>query len=289
MSLRKTGLGKGLDALFLDNSTDEHGQSIIIKIDEIQPNRNQPRKDFSREALEGLADSILQHGLIQPILVRPTNDGGYMLVAGERRWRASMMAGLTEIPAVVKEMTDSEMMELALIENLQREDLNPIEEAEGMKLLMDNHELTHEEIAAKLNKSRETVTNALRLLKLPPHIQEKVSRGTLSASHARTLLSFEDEEMQREMAELAEKKNLSVRALEKKAKETKKDKKEQATPPSQSIISEQKTIYTETALQLSQILRRKVRISLGKQKGTLEIDFYSDNDLMKLAQAIADR
>ena len=167
---KKAGLGKGLDALFIDNSTEENGDKLI-NINEIEPNRDQPRKNFDEEALKELADSIAMYGVIQPLLVRPLSDGGYQLIAGERRWRASRMAGLTQVPVVVREMNDEEAMELALIENLQREDLNPIEEAEGFKLLMDTYSFTQEQAAEKVGKSRPAVANALRLLSLPESCQ----------------------------------------------------------------------------------------------------------------------
>ena len=153
MASRKGGLGKGLEALFADNSAEENGKAVELAIDEISPNRDQPRKEFDEASLQELCDSISQHGVLQPILVRPIINGGYQLVAGERRWRASMMAGLTTIPAVIREMSDNEAMEFALIENLQRQDLNPIEEAEGIKQLMDTYNMTHEDVAKRLNNS----------------------------------------------------------------------------------------------------------------------------------------
>ena len=159
---KKNGLGKGLDALFIDNSTEDVKSAVKLNINDIEPNRDQPRKHFDEAALSELADSIALHGVIQPLLVRPISDGGYQLIAGERRWRASRLAGLTEVPVVIREMTDSEAMELALIENLQREDLNPIEEAEGYKLLMDTYSLTQSEAAERVGKSRPAVANAMR-------------------------------------------------------------------------------------------------------------------------------
>ena len=191
----KGGLGRGLDALFDDNSLEDASKSAVkLKITEIEPNREQPRKSFDEEALEELANSISTHGVIQPLLVRPLPDGGYRLVAGERRWRASRMAGLTEVPVIIREMSDSEEMELALVENLQREDLNPIEEAQGLSLLMETYGLTQEQAAKRVGKSRPAVANTMRLLSLPQDVLALVERGELSAGHARTLLALENEE-----------------------------------------------------------------------------------------------
>ena len=191
----KGGLGKGLDALFMDNSIEEEAKSAVkLKINDIEPNRAQPRKSFDEEALEELANSISTHGVIQPLLVRPLADGGYQLIAGERRWRASRMAGLTEVPVVIREMSDSEAMELALVENLQREDLNPIEEAQGLALLMETYGLTQEQAAKRVGKSRPAVANSMRLLSLPQEVLAMVERGELSAGHARTILALENAE-----------------------------------------------------------------------------------------------
>lgn len=292
MASRKGGLGKGLEALFADNSAEENGKAVELSIDEISPNRDQPRKEFDIASLQELSDSISQHGVLQPILVRPIINGGYQLVAGERRWRASMMAGLTTIPAVIREMTDNEAMEYALIENLQRQDLNPIEEAEGIKQLMDTYNMTHEDVAKRLNKSREAITNALRLLKLPDKAREYVLEGKLSSSHARTLLSFEDEKQLNDMADEAVKMGYSVRALEKKAKEAKSQKKNQNIIKQEvnndTIKPDKPKICTEIEIQLGEILGRRVRVNIGKYKGTMEIDFYSEDDLIKLVKSIAD-
>ena len=196
MAAKKGGLGRGLDALFADNSIEEIASTsaVKLKIMDIEPNRDQPRKIFDEDALAELADSIAKHGVIQPLLVRPMPDGSYQLVAGERRWRASRMAGLTEVPVVIKELSDDEAMALALIENLQREDLNAIEEAQGIKALMDTLSLTQDEAAERVGKSRPAVANALRLLKLPDSVIALVSDGKLSPGHARALLGFKDEQ-----------------------------------------------------------------------------------------------
>ena len=177
MSAKKRGLGRGLDAIFAENSSLENEGTVTVRLDEIEPNRDQPRKEFDSEALSELAESIAQHGVLQPLLLRPMISGGYRIVAGERRWRASRMAGLQEVPAVVREMTDGEEMLFALIENLQREDLSPLEEAKGYQQLMDVQGMTQEQAAAAVGKSRPAVANALRLLNLPEDIQEMVERG----------------------------------------------------------------------------------------------------------------
>ena len=220
---KQRGLGKGLEALFADNNTDETQGAVTLKIGEIEPNREQPRKRFEEEALTQLAESIRTHGVIQPLLVRPLAGGGYQLVAGERRWRAARMAGLTEVPVVVKDLSEQETMEIALIENLQREDLNPIEEALGYQELMDAYGFTQEQVAKRVGKSRSAVANALRLIGLPEEIRPLLENGSLSAGHARALLALEDKAQMVETANLAVDKGLSVRELEKRAKTAKTD------------------------------------------------------------------
>ena len=275
----KGGLGKGLDALFMDNSIEEEAKSAVkLKINDIEPNRAQPRKSFDEEALEELANSISTHGVIQPLLVRPLADGGYQLIAGERRWRASRMAGLTEVPVVIREMSDSEAMELALVENLQREDLNPIEEAQGLALLMETYGLTQEQAAKRVGKSRPAVANSMRLLSLPQEVLAMVERGELSAGHARTILALENAEQITALANEIIKKNLSVRETERAVKallkgDTKKEKR----------AKKRDTYYDEVELAVSQSLGRKAKVSLsGGNKGTLEIEFFGKEDLSKL-------
>ena len=211
----KRGLGKGLDALFLDNASPEEEKVEPVKLSEIEPNRGQPRKKFDDEALQQLADSIREHGLIQPLVVRPQKNGGYQLIAGERRWRASRMAGLTEVPVIVMDIDDKKAMELALIENLQREDLNAIEEALGYQELMENYSMTQAEVSRSMGKSRSAVANTLRLLHLPGKVQEYVKNGVLSSGHARALLSLEEEKGMVEAAERSIREGWSVRDMEK--------------------------------------------------------------------------
>ena len=282
MAVKKGGLGKGLEALFAENAVEEQGKTISLRISEIEPNRAQPRKQFDEESLAELADSIKQHGVLQPLLVRPLSGGSYQLVAGERRWRASRLAGLTEVPVIVREMTDREAAELALIENLQREDLNPMEEALGFKTLMDGYGLTQEETAQAVNKSRPAVANALRLLNLPQPVADLVAEGKLSAGHARAVLSFGSAEEQVAAAQAAVQGGLSVRELEKQAKAAKTGR----SRPAASAFS-CSSFYDEVELSLTEQLGRKVKVSQGRKGGVLQIEFYSQDDLRMLANDLA--
>lgn len=284
MAAKKGGLGRGLDALFADNSIEEIASTsaVKLKIMDIEPNRDQPRKIFDEDALAELADSIAKHGVIQPLLVRPMPDGSYQLVAGERRWRASRMAGLTEVPVVIKELSDDEAMTLALIENLQREDLNAIEEAQGIKALMDTLSLTQDEAAERVGKSRPAVANALRLLKLPDSVIALVSDGKLSPGHARALLGFKDEQDIIETADLIIEKGLTVRDVEKIVKKRNKE------PKAEKPAARRASYYDEVELALTDFLGRKVKVGTkpGKESGVLEIDFFDKDDLTRLADAL---
>lgn len=284
MAAKKGGLGRGLDALFADNSIEEIASTsaVKLKIMDIEPNRDQPRKIFDEDALAELADSIAKHGVIQPLLVRPMPDGSYQLVAGERRWRASRMAGLTEVPVVIKELSDDETMALALIENLQREDLNAIEEAQGIKALMDTLSLTQDEAAERVGKSRPAVANALRLLKLPDSVIALVSDGKLSPGHARALLGFKDEQDIIETADLIIEKGLTVRDVEKLVKKRNKE------PKAEKPAARRASYYDEVELALTDFLGRKVKVGTkpGKESGVLEIDFFDKDDLTRLADAL---
>ena len=282
MAVKRGGLGKGLDALLMDNAVEEISPSsaVKLKIMDIEPNRAQPRKDFADDALSELADSIEKYGVLQPLLVRPLGDG-YQLIAGERRWRAARMAGLTEVPVVIREMTDEEAATLALIENLQREDLNPVEEAFGFRKLMDDFSLTQEEAAEKVGKSRPAVANALRLLKLPPEVLDLLRAGKISAGHARALLAFPTEAEMIVTANLIAEKGISVRETERLAKKASKPKKE--TPPA----ARRAPYYEQIELTLTEALCRKVRVQNGKNDtGTLEIAFNSKEDLERIAHAL---
>ena len=278
---KKNGLGKGLDALFLDNAIDESAGSVsTLPINDIEPNRDQPRKTFDEEALSELAKSIADHGVIQPLLVRPMTDGSYQLIAGERRWRASRMAGLSEVPVVIREMSDSEAMELALVENLQREDLNPIEEARGFQLLMETFALTQEQAASRVGKSRPAVANAMRLLLLPNDVLQMVETGVLSAGHARALLGLPQSEDMVALAKLIVEKGLSVRETERMVKTA-----AQGKPKTEKRIKKRDVFYDEAELAFSEALGRKAKVFLSSGgKGTVEIEFFGKEDLGKLMQ-----
>ncbi len=277
MAFKIGGLGKGLDALLDENAMDSKG-AVELNIREIEPNANQPRKDFDQESLNTLAESIEKHGLLQPIIVRPKLNGVYEIVAGERRWRACRIAGLTKVPVIIKEFDELAGSEVALIENLQREDLNAYEEALGYKNLMEKFNLTQEQVAEKVGKSRTAVANAVRLLNLPEEILYCLRNGEISAGHARALLSAKDTAQQKTMLALA-KSGASVRMLEGLANKKEKEPK---------TASPENRFYTEVSLSLKQALHRKVKIkSTGKQKGTITLEFYSDDELADFAKRLA--
>ncbi len=281
MAVKKSGLGKGLDLLFNENASDSDGV-IKLNLSEIEPNRAQPRKDFDETALSELAESIKQHGLIQPIVVKPNTNGRYSIIAGERRWRASRLAGLSEVPVIIKEADGQTLMEIALIENLQREDLNAVEEALGYRSLIDAYGLTQEEVANKMGKSRSAVTNALRLLALNDSELEALRRGSISAGHARALLSCDDEAVRAKML-IAAADGASVRELEKIAAAAKKAKKTSAK-------TAKPTFYSEVELSLKNEMHRKVHISpSGKGRGTLTIEFFSDDELAGFAKKLTEK
>ncbi len=274
------GLGKGLDALFVDNDTKDSG-NMMLRISSIEPNREQPRKQFDEDALMELADSIRQHGVIQPLLVRPLDNGMYQLVAGERRWRASRMAGLIEVPVVIRDLSDHEAMEIALIENLQRKDLNVIEEALGYQQLMDKYDMTQEKVAERVGKSRPAVANALRLLNLPDQVINMVKSGEVTAGHARALLKLEDQSEIIEIAKKIQKGRYSVRDVEKITK------KKLELPKNQTKNDEgyhQDSFFKEMELALATELGRKVKVTVSeKENGSLEIAFFSKEDLGDIA------
>lgn len=281
MAKKLGGLGKGLNAIFIENDSEDNNGSVKLNISEIEPNRSQPRKEFDEKALSELAESISKHGLLQPLLVRPLPMGGYQIVAGERRYRACRMAGITEVPVIIRELGDTETMEIALIENLQREDLTPIEEALGYHVLIDEHDFSQEEVAQSVGKSRPAVANALRLLKLPQSILDLVSDGKISAGHARALLTLEDEKLMQELAEEIIKKDLSVRQIEKICKQKPKPEKEE-------VPEKKPSFYSMVELALNESLGRKIKVSKnkGKQGGILQIEFYSDEELTELSNKL---
>ncbi len=282
MAKKQSGLGKGLSALMMENAVDDMVSTNTLSINEIIPNKDQPRKTFDEGALQELADSIIQHGVLQPLLVRPLPTGGYQLVAGERRWRASRIAGLKKVPVVIKELSDVETMEIAIIENLQREDLNPIEEAEGLQALIDRCGFTQEDVAVSVGKSRPAIANALRLLKLPPEVRDMTRNGDISAGHARALLAFDNDAMIYEISQNIVKNNLTVRDVERLSK-TKEN-----VNKVRSSSRRRDSFYDEVELSLTEVLGRKVKVYNGRGKGTLEIEFYSVDDLKEIANKLGE-
>ncbi|MDI3480848.1 MAG: ParB family transcriptional regulator, chromosome partitioning protein [Tepidanaerobacteraceae bacterium] len=277
--MSKKGLGKGLGALIPELTKDEENiQEISIK--EIKINKNQPRKHFDEKKLEELADSIKQHGVLQPVILRKNADGGYELVAGERRWRAARKAGIEKVPAIIKELSDLNVMEIALIENLQREDLNPLEEAEAYKKLIEEFGMTQEELSKRVGKSRSQIANTVRLLNLDDEIKKLIMEEKLTAGHARALLSIEDKKERLKLANRISEENMSVRQIEeavkhnlsKKLKERKKD----DINPAFIHISEQ----------LQTALGTRVKIKGTEKKGKIEIEFYSEDELERILEAI---
>lgn len=286
MAPKKNGLGRGLGSLLADNSIEENNSIQPVKLDimDIEPNKEQARKQFDETALSELADSIAQHGVLQPLLVRPIIGGGYQLIAGERRWRASRIAGLTQVPVIIKELNDDEAAVISLIENLQREDLNPIEEAYGFASLIKDFDLTQEEAARRVGKSRPAVANALRLLRLPQEVIDAVREGKLSAGHARALAAIEDEKTAIFAAKTVMEKGLSVRETEKLVKALTAEKKEK-----RKKTAARSSFFDEVELSLNNSLGRKAKVvtKSGKESGTLEIDFYDKDDLARIAKVLS--
>lgn len=289
---KKKGLGKGLDALFANaeintqqisvSNTKENIEKGIsyININDIKPNENQPRKDFNDEKIEELADSIKEHGLIQPVVLRKSGKG-YEIVAGERRWRACRKAGIKEIPCIIKELTDEENMLVAIIENMQREDLNPVEEAEGINQMIEVYGMTQEQVSKSVGKSRPYITNALRLLKLPVEIRRMLSEGKLTAGHARAIAGVEDKKKQLLIAELVIKNELSVRQTEKLIKEEKINEKRPA-----KRRAEKNADVKRVEEDLKMILGTKVNLEHKGKKGKIEIEYYSREELDRLIELL---
>lgn len=279
--MAKGGLGAGLDTLFSDN-TSEVQVKKTLRIAEIEPNRDQPRKNFSDEAISALADSIREHGMLQPILVRPISTGGYQIVAGERRWRAARMLGLDEVPVTIRELSDAETMQIAIIENLQRENLNPIEEANGYNELIEKFGMTQEKVAKMVGRSRSAVANAVRLLTLPDRVVIMLENGEISAGHGRALLGFQNEELLIATALRAVDGGLTVRQVERAAQKSAEAKEAKA--------SDNKKIdnyFVEMELSLNERLGRRVKVDYGKNKGALILEFYDKEDLAALADKLA--
>ena len=281
--MAKGGLGMGFDSLFSDNATEVQVKKTL-RTAELEPNRDQPRKAFSDEAITALADSIREHGMLQPILVRPIKSGGYQIVAGERRWRAARMAGLEEVPVTIRELSDLETMQIAIIENLQRENLNPVEEAAGYNDLIEKFGMTQEKVAKMVGRSRSAVANAVRILSLPDRVLKMVENGDISAGHARALLGFEDEEMLIATALRAADGGLTVRQVEKAAQKSSEHTEEASSEKSNKKID---NYFKEMELSLNERLGRKVKVDYGKNKGVLVLEFYDKNDLAALAEKLA--
>ena len=274
----RKGLGKGLDALLgpINNLEDEKNNILEVKINEVEPNKDQPRKDFDEEKLKALADSIKEHGIVQPIIVRK-EETGYSIVAGERRWRAAKIAGLKKIPVIVKELTPQEVMEIALIENLQREDLNPIEEAEAYQKLMKEYKMTQEDVAKIVGKSRAAIANSVRLLTLVEEVKNMLKEGNLSSGHARALVTIDDGERQKELAEKIINNNLSVRETEKLVSNEMKEKKEAPKD------LEKKNIEIEALEEkLKSFYGTKVNLSKNANKGKIIIEYYSKDEFDRI-------
>lgn len=288
MAKKLGGLGKGLDAIFMENESESKNSTVTLKISEIEPNRDQPRKDFDESALAELAHSISQHGVLQPLLVRPLIGGGYQIVAGERRYRACRIAGVTEVPVVIRELSDSETMELALIENLQRENLTPIEEAKGFGVLVDEYGMSQEEVSQVVGRSRSAVANSLRLLNLPKEVSDMVERGEISAGHGRTLLALGSEEEMINAAKQIYEKELSVRQTEKLVKAINSEKDKAQKEDKQERISLKPSYFSEVELALTEYLGKKVTVTGSKNNegGVLQIEFYSQDELKELANKL---
>lgn len=283
---KELGLGRGLNALLGDPDLQAQGEgSVSLPISQVQPGLNQPRKRFDQDALADLAESIRVHGIIQPLTVRRLSSGYYQIIAGERRWRAAKLAGLAKVPAVIIEADDRKVMELGLIENLQREDLNPIEEANGYKVLLDEYGLTQEEVAQRVGKSRPAVANALRLLALPDPVHLLLEEGKLSAGHARAILAVPSGELQKKLAQKVVAEELSVRQTEALAKRLAAGEKEPPAP--KTAAGPDLSLYIKEAEKsLASRFGRKVHIVNGRKKGKIELEYYNPEDLNALLELL---
>lgn len=280
MAVKKGGLGRGLESLFEDAARDVGGPVSTLPLREIEPDKDQPRKDFDEQALSELADSIARHGLLQPIAVRAAAGGAYKIIAGERRWRAARLAGLSEVPVVIKDVTDAEAMELALIENLQREDLDPVEEAMGYRQLMERCELTQEQTAQKIGKSRSAIANSLRLLNLPDDVLAFLKEGKLSTGHAKVLLGLPDAALQSQAAEAVVGQNLNVRQTEALCKKLVKPEKPPKLQPLRPALA------GEVEYALREVLGSEVKVDYKNGQGSLTVHFYSDEQLSAFANLL---
>lgn len=282
IKMGKGSLGSGLDTLFSDN-TNEIQVKKTLRTAEIEPNREQPRKNFSDEAITALADSIREHGMLQPILVRPMSSGGYQIVAGERRWRAARMLGLDEVPVNIRELSDSEAMQIALIENLQRENLNPVEEALGYNELIENFGMTQDKVAKMVGRSRSAIANAVRILSLPERVLKMLENNDISSGHAKALLGFDNEELLIATAIKASDGGLTVRQVERAAQKSLEDDDASSKNTNKKIDN----YFVEMELSLKERLGRKVKVDYGKNKGVLVLEFYDKEDLAAIADKLA--
>ena len=287
---KKKALGQGLDALFGDNGNEDLGGAQTLRMSDIEPNRSQPRQYFDESAINELADSIRQHGLIQPIVVRPI-ESGYQIVAGERRWRACRQLGMSEVPAIVKEFTDSETAQIALIENIQREDLNPVEEASAFRALMDEYNMTQEELSKAVGKSRSAIANSVRLLNLPEPVIEMLKKRELSVGHAKAISAAGSEEEMISLAKEAAAGRITVRGIEKLLSKSSEDTSEKKSKPENQAeekeVRQGMNFITEMQLSLENHLGRKVRIvSKDGEAGSITIEFYDKDELSELADKL---
>lgn len=283
MAKAKGGLGgRGFDSLFADNAVSMQAGVQTLRISEIEQNRSQPRKSFDDEAITELAQSIQAHGMLQPIVVRPLAEGRYQIVAGERRWRAAKRIGLSEVPVIIRELSDSEASQIALVENLQRENLTPIEEAKGYQALMQQYHMTQEDVAKIVGRSRSAIANALRLLGLPASVQDALEKGKLTVGHAKALAAVKDPELLLNLAQRAMADKITVREIEQLAQ------KQAAEQP--AAVPQQKTreqlFFEEMEISLSNHLGRRVQVAGGKKKGTLTLEFYDTEDLQAICQLL---
>lgn len=277
---KKFGLGKGLGALISENeeSTNESGNKLFIPLNKIKNNAEQPRKSFDNEKIAELAESIKHHGIIQPLILMKENDD-YVIIAGERRWRAAKMVGLKEVPAIIMDVTDKEVLELSLIENIQRQDLNPLEEALAYKKLIDNFKFTQEELSKRIGKSRTAITNCMRLINLDDRVKEYIIQGVLSEGHGRALLAIDDGDLQYAIAQKVIDESLSVRELErliKKVYATEKKKK------NDDKVDDNNIYYKNIEEKLQSYFGTKINLSYKKDKGKIEIEYYSEEDLQRI-------
>ena len=281
---KKLALGKGLSALIPDESfnTDNKNSTLSISINKIKSDKDQPRKSFDSEKIAELTESIKTHGIIQPLILRKIDNDQYIIVAGERRWRAAKIAGLKEVPSIIMDLTESEILEISLIENIQRQDLNPIEEAIAYKKLIDDFKMTHEELSKRIGKSRTSITNTMRLINLDDRVQQYIIEGVISEGHGRALLGIKDFEIQYELAQQVIDEKLSVRELERLVKKIVEGKAKEE----KSTVSELNPYYKEIKTQLQNYFGTKVNISNRNNKGKIEIEYYSEDDLQRILDII---